>query len=310
MQIPRHIYLFAGDDLSADTLEAKFDSIRATLQGVVDGYQTGAVIWGPGGTGKSYLVEKYLREAAPDKLQVYNSRVSPTGLLNIMKAHPDSLILIEDAEGLFKDHNALGLLRSALWSQDQRVPPVRRVTWYSIHRSDEFDFWGGLILVGNSDLPDNSPEAEALRSRVKVLHFDLTPGEQDEVIRRIVNAGHRRGKDYVAPAECMEVVKYVKDRCRETGRSLSIRLVVTALTDRAQWKAGSAGQRGWCDLVDERFDHVPSIKNHKQEMAHQAAIAQQIRNDSSLADGDAKYQEWYRRTGKSRKAYYRALNRG
>jgi len=48
---------FTADDYShLESLEGKLTHVRDVVRGVAKGFHTGLVLWGEGGTGKSYTV--------------------------------------------------------------------------------------------------------------------------------------------------------------------------------------------------------------------------------------------------------------
>src|SRR5688500_5939015 len=98
------------------SLELKLQLVRDRVRGVAEGYSNGLLLWGEGGTSKSYTVENALRDLAVS-YKLTNSRLTARGLFDLLADYPDVVHVIEDAETLFDDKNAPGVLRSALWGQ-------------------------------------------------------------------------------------------------------------------------------------------------------------------------------------------------
>src|SRR5262249_18311454 len=96
---------------------------------------------------------------------------------------------VEDAESLMDDKNALGVLRSALWSQSQEKPPIREVTWTVSRRMARFNFTGGLIVISNENLAESSPVIRAIKTRINVLRIDFSNEEILALMKEICRKG-------------------------------------------------------------------------------------------------------------------------
>lgn len=95
-------------------LDGKLQLIRDRTQGVAEGYSNGLYLYGEGGTGKSYTIEKTLLSLGK-AFRLTNSRLTAKGLFDLLHGAPEDVHVIEDAETLFDDKVAAGVLRSALW---------------------------------------------------------------------------------------------------------------------------------------------------------------------------------------------------
>ena len=75
-----------------------------------------------GGTGKSRTITNVLRDEGQD-VETYNSHCTPLQLYRVlfMNSQNDKVIYIDDCDELYKSGPALGILRSALFGQPNRL---------------------------------------------------------------------------------------------------------------------------------------------------------------------------------------------
>ena len=86
-----------------------------------------------------------------------NTRLTGKGLFELLSNFPDAVHFLEDVEPLFKDKNAMCVLRSALWGQaNEHGQRESLVTWGIAGKRREFIFTGGIIMVSNCPLDDVS----------------------------------------------------------------------------------------------------------------------------------------------------------
>src|SRR5262245_3511796 len=114
--------------------EQKLQLVRDWTGGVVAGYNTGFYLYGDGGVGKSRTVLNELTRLKAN-FKLFNSRMTGRGLFNSLEKFPDAVHVLEDMEQITRDKGALGVLRSALWSQRRGDggSQERLVTW-TTHR--------------------------------------------------------------------------------------------------------------------------------------------------------------------------------
>ena len=137
------------------------------------------IIEGPPGWGKTTAVEESLKLAkieAPH-LGAYST---PLNLYNFLSEHFDKVILLDDCAGIFNDPSAMAILKAATWpSRGNR----RLIKWGSTSTkasTDEFEFFGKLIVVCNS-FP-RTPDGEAIRSRGYSRKIDITLNEAKKLL--------------------------------------------------------------------------------------------------------------------------------
>src|SRR5262245_55901114 len=113
-----------------DSLEKKFQLVRTFTRAVAEHYMTGFFLWGSGGGGKTHTVTQQLANMEAN-YKVWNSRVTGWGLIHNLEKYPSHVHLVEDAESMYRDPRAIGVLRSALDGQrhESGGPIERWVTW-------------------------------------------------------------------------------------------------------------------------------------------------------------------------------------
>ena len=294
------------------TLERKCQLIRDRVAAVVDGTATGFFLYGPGGVSKSYTVLQQLDRMRADYV-VFNSRATGRGLFNILRDHPDSIVVLEDMERLFRDPGAQGVFRSALWGQqarDRSGRQERQVTWTNPRETLSFVFTGGVIVTANRPL-DDWPELSAIKTRIAVMQFLPTQSEVRALMRRVAAGGYVHEGLPVDPAACTEVCEYVLAECRGLDRPLDMRLLVNALGDYLQDTVFHAGCT-WRDLVAARIRERPThfreevvIGGREDRRRRELEVVQAI--CAEVEGREERLRLWQEQTGKSQAAFYRRL---
>lgn len=234
-----------------DSVEVKLDQIRDRVRGVVEKYSTGVYIWGPGGMSKTYTVTETLEKCRRPYL-VTNSRLTGLGLFDLLDSRPDSIHVLDDVETLFADKNAQGVLRAALWSQDERG---RLVIWQTGTKGRrEVMFTGGIIMIGNTPIGE-VPALKALATRIPIVRYAPTSEEVAAMLRRIAHDGYPHPTDRrrrLNASQCREVVEQIVRRSLAMNRPLDIRIYVNTCRDRLQYEAGGSATH-WTDLLEGRL---------------------------------------------------------
>lgn len=237
------------------------DLIRDRTQAVAQHHHTGAFLVGRPGTSKTVTVEDTLRRLdLPWTL--WNARISPMGLWLVMQENPESVIVIDDVSTLFCSSNkaALQVLLAGLGGEPGQPRQVKYAT-----KDDRvsFSFSGGLIAIGN-ELPRRDPVADALLSRIPVLHHDPS----DAMIGAFMRDQAKRGYKDIGPRECAEVVEFVIAESRAAEFRLDLRHMRAAWEDFRFWKSGS--RHDWKTLVRSSMQRLtatePILLDKQQEI--------------------------------------------
>jgi hypothetical protein len=299
-------------------MERKLQVVRDFTVGVVLGHYTGLYVYGPGGTSKSYTIVEVLRQHDVHYI-VHNSRLTGQTLFAALQQAPDAIHLIEDAEQVLRQPNALGVLRSALWGQraaGDRGPMERWVTWGVTGRRPHEQrvlFTGGIIITANRPLGDHIPEWQAIMTRVKYVMLAPTDGEIRALMRCLARRGYAADGREMSPEECQEVVEYLISQTAQLQGRLDLRLLEIAYSDYLLYQDGHSGCH-WHDLVATQLRQRPTYFRHevaignaaiKQATACKRDLARRVRDATS--DPRERERLWSEWSGMSRATLYRHL---
>ncbi len=159
LQNTTDLELAALDELDSKLLVAK-DRI-----GMVARFETPGFYWhGRPGTGKTHTVLATLDEMRV-KYVYHKGSITPQGLLELMEAHSDEVIVLDDVSAIFGDKKAVQYLLAALGRLQGRAVEMGYIRQ---GRSHNFKFTGGIICISNLAVEDKGMLA-AFRSRVHTL---------------------------------------------------------------------------------------------------------------------------------------------
>jgi hypothetical protein len=311
--------LSARDQEHLLNFERKMQVPRDRFRQVARGRSTGCFMWGNGGIGKSFLAEEVLREEGVSR-PLSNSRLTGRALFDVLRDHPSAVHVIEDVEKLFRDDDALGVLRSATWGQrrDGDTGPMERlVTWgvkgwgrRASSAQEWFVFTGGLIVLANSRLPE-TPGCRAFSSRIHVLHLDLTEDEVAAKIRELAGRGYEYQGLTATPDECVEVAEYVIDQSQALGRRLNLRQLHLGVVDYLCHRSGETGC-DWRHLVRTSLCQE-TVWSRQAVTVRKAIPKEELRRivaeiASQTSVGSERIALWVARTGAHRATFYRYLS--
>jgi hypothetical protein len=199
-----------------------------------------------GGLGKTRVILKTLTRCGTRPV-ILTGHVTPLALYTALYQNQDSIIFLDDCDSLYRNLPALGILRSALWGENNEK---RLVTYNSsqLKIPSSFHFSGALILTGNT-LPRKNHAFEAVLSRVDVFELDATNDEVIEMMRRLAVEGF----DGLTAAECLQVVDFVAEF--SATRELSLRLLEPSYRKVIYARQSSVD---WRDLVRSQLEQLGS----------------------------------------------------
>lgn len=300
-----------------ESLEKKLQLVRTFTRGVAEHFMTGFFLWGSGGIGKTHTVTRELA-ALEANYKVWNSRVTGWGLINNLEKYPSHVHLIEDAESMYRDPRAIGVLRSALDGQrsESGGPIERWVTWSgdsAAKKPKEVFFSGGIIILSNSELPSHKPEVQALKTRLKTLQLAVTDEELRALMRSVSAKGFVLNGFSMTPEQCGEVCACVEEELHAMRSPLSMRLLIDGgFPAFVQHAMGNSGVH-WRDviraIVREQSPQVftrPVTVHKPPSRAERKAEQQQIVREI-LAQSDNREERlrlWRERTGLEQTAFY------
>lgn len=158
--------------------ETMFTNIERLTKMVGRGIQPSLVITGGAGMGKTHLVKNTLEgmglRESYDFVH-FKGRATAAGLFITLYENSDKIIVLDDCDSVFRDDDAVNILKGALDSYDTRK--ISYITTKAL--KDEFgtevprhfEFTGRIIFISNIS---QSRLDEAIRSRSFVADVDLT----------------------------------------------------------------------------------------------------------------------------------------
>jgi len=304
--------LAAGGAANAlERLDRRLAVIRDRVRAVSDGDAPGLYLYGRPGTGKTRTVRRTLH--ALEARETYHAgHLTPLGLFDLMAAHPDGVLVLDDVGELLRQRVAVQLLLAALGGQSGG--DGRRVVSYRRQGVEErVEFAGGVVLISNLTLHPAGLLA-ALQSRVEAVEFDPPDDELEALMVDLVATGWAPdGTPRLTPGQAREAVGHLAAEARRRGVRLDLRLLDKALRAYARWLEGKT-ETHWKDLV------AVSVGRHAGEAEHtplrpvsraarKEAEQSLVRSLVAETPGDRNRQiaGWERRTGKSGRAFYRRL---
>ena len=234
-----------SDDNIIERLRERFQVLEDMTYAACDGVVRGMVVTGPPGVGKSYGVEKVIREAelmnkmggstgiTGRKFGMEKGAASPIGLYKLLYEYSGagSVLVLDDCDSVLWDEQSLNLLKAALDSS-----PKRFLSWRSESRvlrnegiPDKFEFKGSIIFITNLKFDKTrgkiKDHLDAIMSRCHYLDLTLdTMRDKFLRCRQIVQDGMLYEYQF-AQAEQDELLEYIFDN-RNKLREMSLRMVL------------------------------------------------------------------------------------
>lgn len=287
-------------------LEKKRAIVRRRVESVARGYTTALFVYGPGGHGKSHIIEEELnRFPGRGKWRHYNSSMSPAGLVEELYEYFDRIHFFEDMEPLYKNPDAQGVLRAALGKPGGGP---REVTWTKAGRRKlRFRFAGGIIIASNQSL-DTYGILGAIASRFAPVEWKLTEPELAATMRAIASRGVTCAGERISPQECWEVAEFCIAEMQSKVRNTKVDLRTfcdQALPDYLQWRHDPTGVH-WSEVVRSRIQGEPVALSRADRLSQQRQIACECyRDGASLRERLAL---WKERTGLTKQPFYDRVN--
>ncbi len=289
-------------------LQARRQRIADVVIGIVQRSYLGALIHGPGGNGKSYEIFNNL-DGLEAPYALANSRLTALGLFQFLSSNSMRVCVIEDAESILEDRNALGVLRSA--TQGSQVGrdgrQIRRITFFSHGKQRELIFGGTVILAMNRNLSQISPEALALATRMQVVDYSLDDDEVKVLMYDI--AAQTADSSGLSCEERSEVTEFVIERAKAAQVRLNLRMQRHAFETFRMYSLGLHGL-DWRDTVDSQicgYDVITTpVVPASMRTSRIEAERELVRSILHLPPAE-RLAVWTEKSGGSRASFYRRL---
>ena len=157
--------------------EVMFGNLTKLTKMVGRGIQPSLVITGMAGTGKTHLVKETLKSMGlreSYEFVHFKGRATAAGLFITLYQNSDKVVVLDDCDSVFKDDDAVNILKAALDSYD-----TRKISYISSRPlKDEygeplpahFEFTGRIIFISNIE---QSKLDAAIRSRSFVSDISM-----------------------------------------------------------------------------------------------------------------------------------------
>jgi hypothetical protein len=189
-----------------------FNNLERLTKMVGRGIQPSLVITGGAGLGKTYLVKKTLTDMGLEEAKQFvhfKGRATAAGLFVTIYENSDKIIVLDDCDSVFKDVDAVNLLKAALDSYDTRklsyisTKPLKDTYGDPVPR--HFEFTGKIIFISNIS---QSKLDDAIKSRSFVADISMNT---KQMFQRIDDL-----KDQIET----KIPNEVKDKALEIMKSL------------------------------------------------------------------------------------------
>ena len=235
-------------------INERFNFMTDFVNMVADRTSASLLVTGEGGLGKTYTVNKALKDAglqntgdmigfgSDDTLMEEQSKKVYTvvkgystakGLYRTLYENRNRIVIFDDCDSVLRDPVALNLLKGALDSYDKRV-----ISWNAESFGDDdlprsFEFKGGVIFISN--LPIFKID-QAVRSRAICVDLSMTITQKIERMGAIIQ-GDEFLPDYTMDTK-KEALKLL-DKMKDESKEISFRtlIAVTKVAGRGgQWE--------------------------------------------------------------------------
>lgn len=202
------------DDAKVEPEITIFSDLKELVTMVIKGLSPALLVAGRGGVGKTYTVKKTLEDydyTEGEEFVITKGAATPLSLYKALYDNRDRILIFDDCDSIFRDEDALNILKAALDSE-----PERRISWLSRSTYDpasqkptesktvpnNFLFTGSVIFITNKDLSFfKSDKLEAILTRVLAIEMSLSSEQMMKVIENNL-------KD-ILPQEKLELKKEV-----------------------------------------------------------------------------------------------------
>jgi len=170
------------EEILAD-INDRFECMTEFVECAIDGSFKSVLVTGPGGIGKTFPIERMLRDYQDENpgasVVCVSGAISAVGLVEALwnTQNKGDVLLIDDADGGLAQIDFLNVLKAATDSKGRRV-----VSWMKQNKAlaeagveSQFEYHGSVIIISNANLAAKAEKGnghiDAILSRA--MHIDL-----------------------------------------------------------------------------------------------------------------------------------------
>jgi len=234
------VYVLAKPKKRSDSevlqdLQDRFGMLDKLTQGASRSQVRALVVTGAPGVGKSHTVFSVLEKMPEERYEVVKGGLSAVELykLGYRMRKAGSVVVLDDADGIFSDEEALNILKALCDSSE-----TRRVSWLkdsATLRDDDipqsYEFQGSFIFISNVDFQKYVDEGgnkfvkhfEALMSRS--LYLDLRLHDRQAIslwVEHIATTGKMFSREGVPDKMGQQILAFLRTN-RDDLREYSLR---------------------------------------------------------------------------------------
>ncbi len=228
----------------------RFGILEEFAQASAEGECRALITSGPPGLGKSYTTERVIKNMDSGCVTLLKGYVKTTGLIRAIwkHRHPGNLIVLDDADMIFKDENSLNLLKAVCDTcEDRTVSYVTEADMFDdagdkIEKTFSFD--GSVIFLTNLDFDAMIAKGHALSDHMAALvsrahYIDLSMKCKRDYLIRIEQVMKEGLLDPMPKNQQDEVYSWIvsnKDSLRELSLRMAIKVANVRRTMPTKWQ--------------------------------------------------------------------------
>ena len=187
-----------------------FSNLERLTKMVGRGIQPSLVLTGMAGVGKTHLVKETLKgmglKESSDFVH-FKGRTTAAGLYITLYNNYNKIVVFDDCDSVFKDDDAVNILKAALDSYD-----TRRISYisskplkdeYGNPLPSQFEFTGRIIFISNIN---QSKLDEAIRSRSFVADISMNTTQMFQRMEQLMDS-MERSIPLAAKQQALEIMK-------------------------------------------------------------------------------------------------------
>ena len=254
-----------------------------------------------GGAGKTWIIGRTLNEQGQDWFLI-NSHCTALQLYRLLflNRQKNLVLFFDDCDGMYRSAVHLGLLRSALYGQPDRI-----VTYHSSQLPDDlpssFETTSRFIFCANQ-VPKKNPMFDAVLTRCLVYRMDLS---NDEIVEQF-RVMSENGYPGCPPEAAAEIVDFIEQHGNE--RQLSMRLLTPAIRI---YKFCTEQVTDWRPVLLAQLQNLGRPTGGTKRSNGHAKDARILKQaQDKFPDSVQEQQAWFcSKINKSRATFYRVLSR-